>query len=83
MSAEIGGGLLTLEEAAALLRVSPNTVYKMCREGKIPAAKVGRQWRILETELANWLREEPESVHTLRPGGDADPMPISSRIARR
>jgi len=37
---------LTIEEAAKKLKVSYLTVYKLVHENKIPAIRVGRQWRI-------------------------------------
>jgi excisionase family DNA binding protein len=40
-------GYYTVEEVAEYYAVSPETVRRMCREGKIPGAKqFGRQWRI-------------------------------------
>jgi excisionase family DNA binding protein len=47
--------LLTLAEASALLRLSRNTVYKLCRETSLPARKVGRQWRVRRGDLIRWL----------------------------
>jgi excisionase family DNA binding protein len=38
--------LLTPEEAARLLRTTRNTIYRWCRDGKLPARKVGGVWRI-------------------------------------
>ncbi len=38
--------LLTVPEAANLLRVTEQAVRAMLREGKIPAIKAGREWRI-------------------------------------
>ena len=38
--------LMTVEEAAAVLRVHPNTAKKLLREGKLVGTKVGRAWRI-------------------------------------
>jgi len=37
---------LTIEESAKKLKVSYLTVYKLVHENKIPAIRVGRQWRI-------------------------------------
>ncbi len=35
------------EEAAEILEVDPDTIRRLCRQGKIPGAKqIGRQWRI-------------------------------------
>lgn len=47
---------LTPEEAAAILRVNPQTVYRALRAGKLPGAKVGAQWRILRADLEEYLR---------------------------
>jgi len=38
--------ILTVQEVAALLRTTPATVYAWCRAGKLPAFKIGQQWRI-------------------------------------
>ena len=48
--------VLTTEEASALLRVHINTIKKMCNEGRLPANKVGRDWRIDRDELHAFLR---------------------------
>ena len=41
----------TLDEAAALLRVSRRTVQGLLRKGQIEAIKLGRQWRFLGCNL--------------------------------
>ena len=43
--------VLTPEEAAAYLRVNPQTVYRLLRAGKCPGVKIGRQWRIRRRDL--------------------------------
>ena len=48
--------VLTIREAAALLKVHPNTIRNLLAEGRIPVARVGRQWRFLEGELVAWIR---------------------------
>lgn len=42
---------LTVEEAAAKLKVTPVTIYRMARRGKLPAVKVGKAWRISRKKL--------------------------------
>ncbi|NSW83184.1 MAG: helix-turn-helix domain-containing protein [Syntrophothermus sp.] len=49
------GLILTPEEAASYLRVDLRTVYKILREGQLPAGKVGRQWRIRKEDLDRFL----------------------------
>ena len=46
----------TLTEIADILKVSQKTVYRYVRDGKIPATKVGRQWRITEQALKEYLK---------------------------
>lgn len=38
--------LLTVDEVAAYLRVSRSTVWRWCQSKKVPAFKIGREWRI-------------------------------------
>ncbi len=48
--------LLTVDEAADYLAVHPMTVYRWCREGRLPAAKLGAVWRIRRAALDDLLR---------------------------
>lgn len=48
--------LLTTNDVATYLQVDPNTVYRWCRDGKIGAVKIGREWRIDQRDLAEFLR---------------------------
>lgn len=44
--------ILTVQEAAAYLRVSRSTVWRWCKEGALTSAfKVGRNWRIHRAEV--------------------------------
>ena len=47
--------LLRVGEVASLLQVSGNTVTRLIRQGKIPAIRVGRCWRIPRDDMARWL----------------------------
>jgi excisionase family DNA binding protein len=47
--------VLTLKEAAAFLRCSPDTVKRQARAGLLPASKIGRQWRFRRRDLDEWL----------------------------
>lgn len=47
--------VLTAEQAAEFLQTSVHTVKRRAREGMIPAAKVGREWRFLKSQLLEWL----------------------------
>ncbi len=50
--------LMTLEEVAGYLRVTKITIYRLLVRGRIPASKVGRQWRFDKTSIDEWLREK-------------------------
>ena len=50
-------GLLTVDEAAAELRVHPATIRRMIRRGELAAVKVGKLWRVDPTELQPERRE--------------------------
>jgi len=50
--------LLTLAEAAGILKISKRTLHRMIQNRQIPAFKVGGQWRILESRFQEWVQEE-------------------------
>ncbi len=51
VTAAPGGRLLTVSEVADLLRINKSTVYRMAKQGRLPATRVGRQWRFRKSVL--------------------------------
>lgn len=49
---------LTAAEVAEILRVSTKTVYKLIKEKSLPAVKVGRENRIVKSQLIDYLRQK-------------------------
>jgi|SRR5215208_492852 excisionase family DNA binding protein len=49
--------LLAATDVAKLVGVKETTVYKWCKEGKLPCLKVGKHWRIRREALEDFLRE--------------------------
>lgn len=47
--------LLTAAEVADLLRVSTMTIYRLVRRGELPAVRVGRNYRVRESDLNHYL----------------------------
>jgi len=45
---------MTLEEVAAYLRVKPQTIYTWAQDKKIPAAKLGKEWRFKRSIIDEW-----------------------------
>jgi excisionase family DNA binding protein len=48
-------GFLTTEEVLAYLQVNLRTVYRLIDAGKLPAVRVGRQWRFRRKDIDAWL----------------------------
>lgn len=53
--------LLTVEEAAQVLKLRVETVRRWLREGTLKGRKIGRIWRIPESELRQLGNEYSES----------------------
>jgi excisionase family DNA binding protein len=49
-------------EVAKLLRVSPATISRVIRDGKLKAFRVGGQWRILGAELQAYIESQTQSA---------------------
>ena len=56
---------LTLGEAARILRVSQRTLHRMIRQKRMPALKVGGQWRIRESQFRKWVKHKENLVSTI------------------
>jgi excisionase family DNA binding protein len=46
---------VTVNEVAQLMRVSKMTVYRMIRQGELPAVRIGRGYRIREEDVRRYL----------------------------
>ncbi len=49
------GEFMTVEDVADILRINKSTVYRMAKGGRIPATRVGRQWRFRLSALEDFL----------------------------
>lgn len=58
-------GFLTTEEVLEYLQVNLRTVYRLIKAGRIPAVRVGRQWRFRKRDIDAWLEtQRPRSGRT-------------------
>ena len=48
--------LLTTEELLDYLNLNLKTVYRLVKAGKLPAVRVGRQWRFRKRDIDAWLQ---------------------------
>lgn len=62
-----GPDYLTVTEAARRLRLHPRTILRFIRDGRLKAARVGKGFRILPTDLAALAGVEPEPEPESRP----------------
>jgi len=63
----VGGGfmsrvkdkeILTAKEVAEYLNLHTLTVHRYAREGKIPAFKIGTDWRFHKKYIERWIKEK-------------------------
>jgi excisionase family DNA binding protein len=66
---------LTTEEVLEYLQVNLRTIYRLIKAGKIPAVRVGRQWRFRKRDIDAWLESQ-------RPRGDRPGAPVPAAPAR-
>ena len=45
---------LTVQKAATLMSIHPRTITRLLHAGKLSGAKVGRNWRIAESDVRNF-----------------------------
>ena len=61
MASSSGGNsestFLTVAEVAARMRVSKMTVYRLVHGGELPAVRVGRSFRVQESDVDEYLRK--------------------------
>jgi excisionase family DNA binding protein len=57
--------MMTVKEVATYLKMKPVTIYKLAKEGKIPAFKVASFWRFKRDLIEKWAIDE--SKKNLRP----------------
>src|ERR1700693_3119393 len=78
------GDLLTAEEVAALLRVTPAWVYAQTRRQRIPHLRLGRYVRYRRDALVLWMERLEAGSDALSTGGPAvgtRARPTSRRVS--
>ena len=81
--------ILTVDQVAAYLQLNRLTIYRYIREGRLPASKVGKGYRIRQADV-DWFLDSmrtppvrrsktavrPEDVTAKRP----DPIAVAPRV---
>ncbi len=72
---------LTTEEVLEYLQVNLRTVYRLIKAGKIPAVRVGRQWRFRKRDIDAWLdAQRPRGERTATGAADRPRTPDRPRV---
>jgi excisionase family DNA binding protein len=76
---------LTTEEVLAYLQVNLRTVYRLIKAGKIPAVRVGRQWRFRKRDIDGWLvtQQSRPSVGSIPSTENKLPSPVRQAGVQR
>ena len=59
----VGDRLLTVVEVASLMRVSNMTVYRLIKSGNLAAIRVGKNYRIRESDVDHYLTDRAVQIN--------------------
>ena len=54
--------MLSPKDLSKLTAIPVRTITRLAQEGKIPAVKVGRQWRFIRDDVERWFRTTASNV---------------------
>src|SRR2546430_16992541 len=74
---------LTTEEVLEYLQVNLRTVYRLIKAGKIPAVRVGRQWRFRKRDIDAWLDSQRPRGGSRTAAAIATPRPSAGATRPR
>jgi excisionase family DNA binding protein len=74
---------LTTEEVLEYLQVNLRTVYRLIKAGKIPAVRVGRQWRFRKRDIDAWLDSQRPRGGSRQTPAAAVPRPTAGNARPR
>lgn len=58
----MASSIMTIREAAQYLKLNYMTIYKLAQQGKIPASKIGGNWRLKKELLDDWIADSSRAV---------------------
>ena len=71
---------LTTSEVLGYLQINLRTVYRLIKAGKIPAVRVGRQWRFRKSDLDGWLDSQRRGARPLTAPVSGPPVAPARRV---
>lgn len=73
--------ILTVRQTAKLLQIDPNTIYRWARSGKFPASKIGKEWRVLKSDVLKFIESHKRRSQFLTESQEAELL--TALIGRR
>lgn len=58
--------ILTVKQLANYLQMDEHTIYRLAKSGKIPAMKIGAEWRFKKNLIDKWIEET--SIDNIKKG---------------
>jgi excisionase family DNA binding protein len=55
VNSDNASAILTLKDIAEYLKVHPSTIYRLLKKKRLPAFKIGRDWRFNRESIDHWL----------------------------
>lgn len=55
--------LLSIEQVAEILALEYKSIYRLIRSGELPAARIGRVYRVNKADLAAFLEQQKQAMH--------------------
>jgi excisionase family DNA binding protein len=65
----MNSSILTLEELADYLKLSPEVILKQANQGRLPGRKIEDTWRFLKDAIDDWLRTQDSRMILLQQAG--------------
>ena len=59
---KIKSPMLVVDEVARFLRTHPTTIYRLIKSKKIPAFRVGSEWRFDREEVDRWIKTQQNTA---------------------
>lgn len=55
--------ILTAAETCHYLKITPRTLYRYLQDRRMPAFKLGKEWRFVRSDLEQWIRRRVAVRH--------------------
>ncbi|WP_447599194.1 helix-turn-helix domain-containing protein [Nitrospira sp. Nam80] len=62
MPGETKNELWTVMETCRYLKITPRTLYRYIQQHRLPAFKLGKEWRIVRSDLEQWVRARADTA---------------------